>query len=112
MHHEGEIMNRLCILFAVGFLAVLSCGAWGAEGGSGEYLPGYFGFMAGYIPPKTGFYVGNDAYYYNAKATLVPTGTNVSVDVRANVVLDVPSFTWVTPLKIIGADVAIGIAQP
>jgi len=82
-----------------------------AEGGSGEYLPGFFGFMAGYIPPESGLYLGNYAYYYNAEASRVSAGGKLAAGVETDVAIDVVGLTWVTPWKFAGANLGMGIAQ-
>ena len=42
--------------------------AYGAEGGSSNYLPGLYGDFAVAVTPEPGFYLRHDLYYYTADA--------------------------------------------
>jgi hypothetical protein len=85
--------------------------ALAAEGGSGEYVPGFFGFMAGYIPPESGFYFANDVYLYTAEASRVAANGITAPNVEADIAIDLLALTWISPWKIFEANYGMGIAQ-
>lgn len=72
-------------LLAVAGLAAMTAGAQAAENGSGFYLLGNRGPMAG-IMPGPGLYFENDVYSYDAKLdaqTSLPSGGRVFANVRS-----------------------------
>jgi hypothetical protein len=80
----------------------------GAEYGTGLYILGYQSTMAGYQPPP-GFYLRNDLYVYQGNAQIMKFGGHLEVDLRSRLIMDVIGATYVTPLKILGANYAAGI---
>lgn len=85
-----------------------------AENGTGFYLLGGHGPMAGYMPPP-GVYFESDTYTYDARLNAqksLPTGGRVVADLRSQARADFLSGTWVTPWEIAGGNVALGATLP
>jgi hypothetical protein len=80
----------------------------GAESGIGVYFLGYQSSMAGYLPDP-GFYLRNDFYAYQGNAGIMPFSGRVEVGLRSRLLTDLVAGTYVTPLKIFGANYALGI---
>jgi len=79
-----------------------------AEFGTGIYILGYQSALAGYLPDP-GFYLRNDLYVYQGNATIIPFSKRVEVDLRSRLITDLVAASYVTPLKIFGADYAVGL---
>jgi hypothetical protein len=84
------------------------CPAGAAEFGTGIYLLGYQSSQAGYMPDP-GFYLRNDFYVYQGNAQIVPFSRRVEVDLRSRLITDLIAGSYVTPLKIFGANYAVGL---
>jgi hypothetical protein len=82
-----------------------------AEGGSGLYILGSQGPLAGYMPPP-GFYLRHDDYFYHGNASVVPLGGNVNLNAKARFFLDFTTLTLVTPYKIFNGDYGFGAVFP
>lgn len=78
-----------------------------AEFGTGLYMLGYQSSLAGYLP-EPGFYLRNDFYVYQGNAQILPFSGRVEVDLRSRLMTDLVTGTYVTPLKIFGANYALG----
>ena len=89
----------------------LTCLLSATQGDFPLYLNGYFGPKAGYMPPP-GLYVRNDCYHHNGHANSSVLGGFVSGKVKAKISLDILDLTYVTPLKLLGANVAFGALAP
>ena len=92
------------VFFAIGPISP----AKAAEFGTGIYMLGYQSSMAGYLP-EPGFYLRNDFYAYQGNARILPFSGRVEVDLRGRTIMDLVAGTYVTPLKIFGADYALGL---
>lgn len=106
--------------WAVATGAVVAC--WGlapqvvqaAENGTGFYLLGGRGPMAGYLPPP-GFYFESDTYSYDAKLDArksLPAGGRLIANVRSQARADFLNGTWVTPWEAFGGNFALGAVLP
>ena len=114
---QSSRLVRLGVLMALG----LAVGVFGicekaaaAENGTGFYLLGGRGAMAGYLPPP-GVYFESDTYSYDAKLDArksLPAGGRFVADVRSQARADFLSGTWVTPWEIAGGNVALGATLP
>jgi hypothetical protein len=85
---------------------------WAAEGGSTEYIGGFAGFAAGYVPPVPGWYFADDLYYYDASISALAVNGKVALNVSTTVVFDIAELMTVTDLKILGGNYAAAIALP
>jgi hypothetical protein len=79
-----------------------------AEFGTGIYMLGYQSSLAGYLPDP-GFYLRNDFYAYQGNAKIMPFARRIEVDLRSRLITDLIAASWVTPLKIFGANYAVGL---
>ncbi|MGO4171158.1 SphA family protein [Bosea sp. TAF32] len=85
-----------------------------AENGTGFYLLGGRGAMAGYLPPP-GVYFESDTYSYDAKLDArksLPSGGRFVAGVRSQARADFLSGTWVTPWELAGGNLAFGATLP
>lgn len=110
-----------CIRTAVGLGAAIGiAGGWAAtpvlaaEGGASFYLPGINGPMAGFLPPQ-GIYADDSTYFYSGKLTgsrHTQFGGNVVAGVKADIWANFATGIWVTPLEVLGGDVALSATLP
>lgn len=85
-----------------------------AEHGTGVYLMGSKGPMAG-IVPDPGLYFQNDLFYYRASAggsEPLPMGGKIGVGIKARALIDVPTLIWSTPHKVLNGQLAFALSQP
>lgn len=86
-----------------------------AEGGSGFYLLGSKGSLAGILPPE-GLFFTNDNYFYSGEASgsaRFPTiGGELAVGLDADVYVNISTGLYVTPYEILGGRLAFGAAIP
>lgn len=94
----------LLCLFWQGALAAV-------ESGFGLYLLGYQSSKAGYLPPP-GVYFRNDVYHHPGHIKGAVFGGILEAKAHAKISLDLLTFSWVTPIKFLGADLAIGTIIP
>ena len=104
----------------VAALAVLSLAALNprqaqaTEGGVSLYVAGLRGPMAGFVPPP-GFYFQNDAYYYYGElggGRRLQIGGAVVSNVKQRAYVDFVTPIWVTPLEILGGNLAFSATVP
>ncbi|RDI57183.1 hypothetical protein DES45_107100 [Microvirga subterranea] len=84
------------------------------EGGVSLYVPGLRGPLAGVTPPP-GFYFDNDAYYYYGElpnARRLQIGGAVVSNVKQRAYVDFVTPLWVTPLEILGGNLAFSVTVP
>src|SRR5262249_43842537 len=85
-----------------------------AEGGGGFYLLGSRGAMAGFTPPQ-GVYIQNDLYVYSGDASAgvdLDLGGRLVANVNAKSVLNMSTALWVTPVQVLGGDLAFTATIP
>jgi hypothetical protein len=105
---------RASLLKCLGAGVILShaiC-VWGAEGASTEYVGGFAGFAAGYVPPEPGTYLTNYLYYYNGDTAAVAVNGKVALDVSTNVFFEIAQVTSLTKLTFLGGTYGFGAAVP
>jgi len=98
-------------LAATLMLSLPAC-AWGAEGASTEYVGGFTGFAAGYVPTDPGTYLANYLYYYNGSTAAVAVNGKVALNVSTSVYIEIPQLTYITKLTLFGGNYGFGIAVP
>ena len=86
--------------------------AWSAEGASTEYVGGFTGFAAGYVPTDPGSYLANYLYYYNGDTAAVAVNGKVALNVSTSVYVEIPEVTYITKLSLFGGNYGFGIAVP
>ncbi len=100
---------------AFALTAALSPGVASAtEGGASLYAPGFHGVGAGVTPPP-GFYFSNAFYAYSGEISAsrrTQIGGAVLAAVKAEARADFVTGTWVTPLEILGGNLAFGLSVP
>lgn len=111
MHCLRKITRQLraaaVVLTLIMSLLLLSP-AVAAEFGTGIYMLGYQSSLAGFMP-EPGFYLRNDFYAYQGNAKIMPFSGRVEVDLRSRLITDLVAGSYVTPLKIFGANYAVGL---
>lgn len=96
------------------FTILQSAPVLAAENGTGFYLLGSRGPLAGVTPPP-GIYFQNDIYIYSGSAggaIQLPLGGQLVAGVDASVVLELPTSLWVTPIEIFGGKLAFSATVP
>lgn len=99
--------------FAV--LAVAIASACAEEGGAGHYAPGSFASFIDVLPGNPSLAAFNYFTYYNGSAGVsrqFEIAGRIAADVSATSYADSLGAFWVTPLKILGAYYAPGVALP
>lgn len=84
------------------------------EGGASLYLPGLHGPLAGIVPPP-GFYFETDFYSYSGRLS-ASTRTEIGGAVLGRVKVEARAGfltpTWVTPVEILGGNLAFAVSLP
>jgi hypothetical protein len=103
---QRSALTAIAILFAI-TLGTKSADA--AEGATSPYLKGFSGFMAGYIPPQPGLFIGNPLYYHldGTVGASVRNG-HVEFGVDASVDAGLVSAAYLTDWKLLGGSYALG----
>ena len=96
----------LCCVLSFGLS--LPVAAHAVEGGKSLYLLGKRGPLAGLIP-KPGWYFTDDIYYYNAgRDGLLPISGSLENNIKADALINLAQFTWVTDTFLNGGRLALG----
>ena len=85
-----------------------------AEGGLSFYIEGQAVPLGGVVPPP-GLYFDSNTYFYSGKIGGNRTnqlGGNVVANVNANIVADFATALWVTPVQVLGGDLAFAFVMP
>jgi hypothetical protein len=85
-----------------------------SEGGASFYLPGLSIPMAGFLPPP-GVFFDSTTYFYQGKLTggvNTALGGNIVAGVKADVKADFLTGLWVTPMEILGGNLAFSLSLP
>jgi len=80
-----------------------------SESGSSFYLLGQRGQGAGILPPVEGVFFSLPNYYYSGDVSAsrgLPIGGALSFGLDADVFLTLPTLIWVTPVDLLGGDLA------
>jgi hypothetical protein len=99
-------------LIALVCATLVGTAAQGTEGGASLYLAGLRGPGARIVPPP-GFYFSNDFLAYSGELTggrRVQIGGAVLADTQVEIRADFLTGTWVTPLEILGGNLALGVS--
>jgi len=85
------------------------------EGGTGHYAPGSFASFIDTLPSQPGLVAFNYFVYYNGNASAnrqFPIAGQFTLGVDATSYTDSVGAFWVTPLRLLGASYALGVAIP
>ncbi len=91
------------------WLALSAGSAVAAEGGSSFYLLGQRGQGAGILPPEGAFF-SMPNYIYSGDTSSsedLPFGGSLAFGVDADTFLTLPTAIWVTPVDVLGGDLAL-----
>ncbi|GJE46285.1 SphA family protein [Methylobacterium soli] len=94
--------------------ASLAPAAQAAEGGLSFYIEGQAVPLGGIVPPP-GLYFDSTTYFYSGKVGAnrqTQIGGNVVANVNVNLVADFATALWVTPVQILGGDLAFAFVMP
>ncbi len=97
-------------LIVILFLSLLSC-LQATEGAFPLYLNGYMGPKAGYMPPP-GLYFRNDIYHHPGHLKKDVLGGVVTGKCNAKISFDILSFTYISHLTLLDANVGCGVIAP
>jgi hypothetical protein len=89
-------------LAAVALLSPAVSG-WGAEDASTEYIGGFAGFAAGFVPPESGSYFSNFLYFYSGSASAAPVNGQVAVNLSTDVYFEIAQVIRVTQYTLLTA---------
>jgi hypothetical protein len=101
-------------LVATALFSLLHKPAQAAEAATGVYLLGSRSVGAGITPPS-GLFFNNDTYFYSGKIggeRALPLGGLLVANVSATTWINLPTTLWVTPVKILGGDLAFSLTAP
>ncbi len=84
----------------------------GAEGGSTEYVGGYTGFAAGYVPPDPGTYLTSEFYYYDGRTRILAAQGKLALEVSTQIYFETIQLTQLTSWHLLGGEFGFGIAVP
>ncbi len=86
--------------------------ATGAEGGSTEYVGGYTGFAAGYLPPDPGTYLTSEFYYYDGRTHVLAAHGRLALQVSTQTYFETVQLTELTSWHLFGGEFGFGLAVP
>ncbi|AJY48314.1 phenol degradation protein meta [Martelella endophytica] len=101
-------------VLAASTVLLTGAGAEAAESGTGFYLLGSKGPMAGVLAPP-GAYFANDLYFYSGSAGAsvdLPIGGSVVADIDATAVIDLATGLWVLPEGVAGGNLGLTVTVP
>jgi len=85
------------------------------EGGAGHYAPGAFASFADVLPAQPGFVTFNYFTYYDGNGSLhhqFPIAGQLALKLGTTYCVDTVGAFWVTPLRVLGANFALGLSLP
>src|SRR5579863_499638 len=85
---------------------------WGAEGGSTEYVGGFTGFAAGYLPPDPGTYFTSEFYYYDGGVAKLVANGRIALSIRTATYFENLALTQLTRYSLLGGTFGFGIEVP
>ena len=83
-----------------------------AEGGSTEYVGGYSGFAAGYVPPDAGTYFTSELYYYEGGVSRLAANGRIAISVSTDVYFENLQLTQLTHYSFLGGTYGFGLDLP
>ncbi len=102
-------VKLLSSIVGAAFLAFPAGSAFAAEGGSSFYLLGKRGQGAAVLPPE-GLFFSVPNYFYSGDiggSADLPLGGSLALGVDADLFLTLPTAIWVTPVDVLGGDLAL-----
>lgn len=109
MQKKASSLRRVATL---ALLLTFARGALAVDGGKNVYLLGKRGPLAAFVP-KPGIYLTNDIYSFDGSYDgNLPLGGRVASDISADALMDIPQFTWVTDVSVLGGRLAFSALTP
>ena len=108
MRRGGRFLAGLTVL-------AVAIAARAEEGGAGHYAPGAFASFADVLPAQPGLVAFNYFTYYDGDGSVnhrFPIAGQLALKVGVTYSADSVGAFWVTPLKILGANFAMGVSAP
>ena len=102
-------VKLLSSILGAAFLAFPAGSAIAAEGGSSFYLLGQRGQGAAVLPPE-GLFFSVPSYFYrgdDSDSEDLALGGSLAFGVDADLFLTLPTVIWVTPVDLLGGDLAL-----
>ena len=99
---------------AVLAMVCTTSGTLASEGGASFYVPGLSVPLAGFVPPP-GLYFDTTGYFYQGKLTggkNTALGGNVVAEAKVDLKVDFATLLWVTPIEILGGNLAFSAILP
>jgi hypothetical protein len=93
-------------------VAAAGAGAWGAEGGSTEYVGGFTGFAAGYLPADPGTYFTSEFYYYDGSVSKLVANGRIAVNISTATYFENLALTQLTRYTFLGGNYGFGLEVP
>ncbi len=93
-------------------LALPAACAWGAEGGSTEYVGGYTGFAAGYLPQDPGTYFTSEFYYYDGSISRLVANGRIALSISTHTYFENLALTELTHYSFLGGNFGFGAEVP
>jgi hypothetical protein len=93
-------------------LALPATCACAAEGGSTEYIGGYTGFAAGYLPADPGSYFTSELYYYDGGVSKLVANGRIALSVSTHTYFENLAVTQLTHYSFLGGNYGFGIELP
>jgi hypothetical protein len=104
--------ERVARYLAALLVATPGIAAWGAEGGSTEYIGGFSAFAAGYLPADAGTYFSNDLYFYDGSTSKLTARGRIAFNISTDMYIDTVQLTHMTSYTFLGANYGFGVALP
>jgi hypothetical protein len=104
-----DFVILLSSIVGAAFLAFPAGSTFAAEGGSSFYLLGQRGQGAAVLPPE-GLFFSAPNYFYSGdidSSQDLPFGGSLALGVEADLFLTLPTVIWVTPVDVLGGDLAL-----
>jgi hypothetical protein len=86
--------------------------AWGAEGGSTEYVGGFTGFAAGYLPADPGTYFTSEFYYYDGSVSKLVANGRIALNISTATYFENVALTQLTRYTFLGGNYGFGVEVP
>jgi hypothetical protein len=93
-------------------LALPAACACGAEGGSTEYIGGFTGFAAGYLPPDPGTYFTSEFYYYDGSISKLVANGRIALSISTATYFENLALTELTHYSFLGGNYGFGVEVP
>ena len=106
-----RIAFRLLTLACL-FIALVEKGAWAAEGGYSNYVPGTYGDFGMALAPSETWTLRNDLYYYDASADRSVRSGQIEAGVDLQFMMNFTALLYKPGIDIFGAQFATGVFVP